>query len=192
MFSLDPQSVASVIYGGKFGPGGIKRPHILMIYSKAVLVRQRQVQKPLGEAEILSHLSHPFVMKLAGRFQTQDDLILVLENVSTAGAGDLWGLLHTDIKDFEKTRIVPGRRDPLVSLDIVRFYTASLVLAISHMHRHDIAYRNLRPENVLIDARGFIRLISFGNAKEVPFINTSGVEQTKTSTICGSTGACNL
>jgi protein-serine/threonine kinase len=49
---------------------------------------------------------------------------------------------------------------------LARFLIAELILGIEHLHQRDILYRDLKPENVLIDADGHIRLADFGLAKD--------------------------
>ena len=48
----------------------------------------------------------------------------------------------------------------------MRFYTAELVIALGHIHAHGVAYRDLKPENVLLDKEGHVQLIDFGLSKE--------------------------
>ena len=49
--------------------------------------------------------------------------------------------------------------------EVCKFYTAQVVLALEHIHSQDIVYRDLKPENVLIDADGYIRVADFGLSK---------------------------
>ena len=59
-----------------------------------------------------------------------------------------------------------------------RFYAANVLLAMSHLHSLGIVYRDLKPENLLIDAEGYVKMADFGFAK---YIGTQ-----KTFTICGT------
>jgi len=51
--------------------------------------------------------------------------------------------------------------------DVTRFYAAEIVLAIEYLHARDIIYRDLKPENLLLDNRGHIKITDFGFAKLV-------------------------
>jgi len=93
---------------------------------------------------------------------------------------------------------------PLLDPALVRFYAASVASALSHLHAADIAHRNLKAENVLLDRNGHIRLVGFGCAKRFPYHHQSdagdvgGAPQqaspsssslwlmSKTYTVCGS------
>jgi serine/threonine protein kinase len=50
--------------------------------------------------------------------------------------------------------------------DWVRFYSSELVLAISHLHSLHVIYRDIKPHNIMIDARGHLILIDFGLSKQ--------------------------
>lgn len=55
----------------------------------------------------------------------------------------------------------------IFSEKIVQFYAAQLVLALGFLHEHSIIYRDLKPENLLLDVRGYICICDFGLCKEL-------------------------
>ena len=57
-----------------------------------------------------------------------------------------------------------------------RFYCSEIFLALEHLHELDIVYRDIKPENLLLDERGHIRLTDFGLSKQL------------VSPVCGDTG----
>ena len=59
-----------------------------------------------------------------------------------------------------------------------RFYTANVLLALQHLHSKGIVYRDLKPENLLVDKDGYVKVADFGFAKII------GSE--RTFTICGT------
>jgi cGMP-dependent protein kinase len=70
-------------------------------------------------------------------------------------------------------------------MSAVKFYSANVILAFKHLHDRGIAYRDLKPENLLIDELGYIKVIDFGFAKKFPFLK-NGQKQDKTYTLCGT------
>ncbi len=84
---------------------------------------------------------------------------MVLEFVQ---GGDLFTLLRTE-SNFTN--------------DVATFYISEIVLALEYLHSLDIAYRDLKPENLLIDQNGHIKIADFGFAKVV---------KDKTYTLCGT------
>lgn len=67
-----------------------------------------------------------------------------------------------------------------LSLELVQFFGAEIVLTISHLHDKHVCYRDLKPENVLLDCAGHIKLIDFGLAKQLE------PPTFKTRTCCGT------
>ncbi|KAJ1569247.1 camp-dependent protein kinase catalytic subunit [Cladochytrium tenue] len=143
------------------------RPVALKVLRKSDVVKLKQVEHTLDEKRILSSLSSssnggercPFIVDLIGTFIDTSHLYLVLEYVA---GGELFSLLRRWEK-FEDA--------------VARFYAAEVVVAFKYLHDHDVVYRDLKPENLLIDARGHIKITDFGFAKKVT---------TETWTLCGT------
>lgn len=66
-----------------------------------------------------------------------------------------------------------GRFDHVAS----KFYATQIILVFEYMHTSDFIYRDLKPENLLLDKYGFLKITDFGFAKRVAF---------KTYTLCGT------
>jgi len=102
-------------------------------------------------------------MKLHYSFQTPDKLYLVMDYIN---GGELYFHLQ---------------RDRNLTLERTRFYAAEVVSALEYLHGNAIIYRDLKPENVLIDSDGHLKITDFGLAKE-------GLEgdNSRTETFCGT------
>ncbi|KAI8099435.1 kinase-like domain-containing protein [Halteromyces radiatus] len=135
--------------------------YAMKILKKASLIVQgKQANQVKTERQILEEVRHPFIVKLYYAFQTPDDLHMVLEY---AVGGELFRHLT---------------HEGMFSEPMARFYAAELVLALDHLHSLGIVYRDLKPENCLLDAQGHIILTDFGLSK----VSMDG----KTNTICGT------
>jgi serine/threonine protein kinase len=114
----------------------------------SLVVHKKVVEQTKTERAILESVRHPFVVKLYYAFQDKEKLYLILEY---AQGGELF--LHLALsKFFPETTAV--------------FYLAELVLALSHLHQNvGVVYRDLKPENCLLDAEGHLLLTDFGLSK---------------------------
>lgn len=122
--------------------------YAMKILRKTHLYQKRQIERTKTERKVLSIVKHPFIMKLHFAFQTDDHLYFVLEYCP---GGELF--FH-----LSRYRRFPER--------VARFYAAELLLAIGHLHRRGIIFRDLKPENVLLDATGHVKLGDFGLSKD--------------------------
>ncbi|GAA5821534.1 hypothetical protein JCM3770_000858, partial [Rhodotorula araucariae] len=122
------------------------QPHYfaMKVLEKNTVVRLRQVEHVNSERSTLAHVQHPFVVNLFCTFQDETNLYLLLEYVQ---GGELFSHL---------------RRAGRFSADVARFYCACLVLVLEDLHSQDIIYRDLKPENLLIDSTGHIKVTDFG------------------------------
>ena len=117
------------------------------------------------ERMILQTMQHPFLMTLQFAFQSEDKLYMVLEYMK---GGELFHWLR-QAKRFTEDR--------------AKLYGAEILLALAHLHSHDIVYRDLKPENILMDEDGHLRLTDFGLSKES--VSGAGAEG-GTKTFCGT------
>lgn len=136
--------------------------YAMKVLRKATLKIRDRVRTKM-ERNILADVDHPFIVKLHYAFQTEGKLYLILEFLR---GGDLFSRLSKEIMFTEED---------------VKFYLAELALALGHLHSLGIIYRDLKPENVLLDEQGHIKLTDFGLSKESIFDDES-----KTYSFCGT------
>lgn len=115
----------------------------------SLVLHKKLVEQTRTERQVLESVNrHPFVVKLFYAFQDQEKLYLILEY----GMG---GELFTHL-NAEKMFTEP----------VAAFYMAEMLLAISHLHNDlGVIYRDLKPENCLLDAEGHLLLTDFGLSK---------------------------
>ncbi|KAI9029812.1 camp-dependent protein kinase 10 [Phycomyces nitens] len=138
---------------------GGRRFYAIKVLKKAEIVRLKQVEHINSERQVLSEVNFPFVVQLYTTFQDDIHLYMVQEYVI---GGELFRHL---------------RRAGRFTNEMTRFYTAEIVLAIEYLHSKGIVYRDLKPENLLLDCQGHIKITDFGFAKKV---------QGRTWTLCGT------
>eukprot|EP00667_Euglena_gracilis_P015473 EG_transcript_16092 len=109
-------------------------------------LRPARVRTLLNEAHLLVSVSHPFIIRLYQTFQDEDYLYMVME---LAPGGELWSLLQTH-----------GKFRPPVA----QFYAAEVATALDYLHAQRIIFSDLKPENVMLDAAGHVKLVDFGFA----------------------------
>eukprot|EP00808_Paulinella_micropora_P009450 g6150.t1 len=136
------------------------RTYALKTVSKALIVETGQQGHILSEKKTMEVLKHPFIIELCGTFKDHSRLFFLLEPCL---GGDLFSVLR------EKT---------LFDEDASRFYSSCVISAFEYMHSKNIIYRDLKPENLLIDKEGYLKVTDFGFAKNI----SAG----RTWTLCGT------
>ncbi|KAG0293540.1 hypothetical protein BGZ96_002709 [Linnemannia gamsii] len=133
--------------------------YAMKVLKKSEVVRLKQVEHINSEKQILAQVHYPFIVNLFTTFQDDRHLYMLLEYVI---GGELFSHL---------------RKAGQFTNDMTRFYAAEIVLAIEYLHSKDIIYRDLKPENLLLDSAGHVKITDFGFAKHV---------QDRTWTLCGT------
>jgi len=121
----------------------------MKVLNKRMIIRQKQVKYVLEENRIMKTLKHPFIIHLYHTVQTPRSLVFIME---LCPKGDLAAHIS------EKERFTQEEAS---------FYAAELVLALEYIHSKNIVFRDMKPENVLLDAEGHIRLADFGIARRL-------------------------
>jgi serine/threonine protein kinase/CRP-like cAMP-binding protein len=141
----------------------------LKTMNKHRIVAKKQVSNVNREACILHRVAHPFVLRCVSTFQTKCQIFMLLELVQS---GDLWPYIYR--KKIPKFRdALP--RTPFGGFETAHalFYTANLVSALEYIHSLGIAYRDLKPENLVFEGTGYLKVIDFGLSKYIPQLNKS-------------------
>lgn len=133
--------------------------YALKAVSKAQIVETQQEQHILNEKKVMATVHHPFFVNLVSTFNNNNQVFFLLE---PSMGGELFTTLRQHRYFPEKT---------------ARFYAAHVVLGFECLHKHSYIYRDLKPENLLLCADGYIKLTDFGFAKKC---------HTRCYTLCGT------
>ena len=158
----------NVVGQGAFGKVfQVRLKHTNEIYAMKVLKKSHILEKDhidymRVEREILTSVSHPFIVTLFNTFQTSSKLYMVMEFIN---GGHLFFQLYDQ---------------GLFTEDIARFFAAEMVLAVGHLHSLGFVHRDMKPENVLLGADGHLKVTDFGLAK------CNMTDEPRTNSMCGT------
>ena len=106
----------------------------MKVLQKETILGQNLVKYAITERNVLSITKHPFIVGLNYAFQTKDKLFLILDYCP---GGDLGKVLEKE-KRFDESR--------------AKIYLSEILLALEDLHKRDIIFRDLKPDNVVLDA----------------------------------------
>ena len=111
------------------------------------------------ERDVLLKIDHPFIMKMVKYLKNDQYIFFINEYIK---GKELWEV----IRDIG-----------LLNKEQTQYYGGSILLAIDYLHKQKIIYRDIKPENVMVSIKGYIKIIDFGTVKEI---------KDRTSTIIGT------
>eukprot|EP01102_Stenamoeba_stenopodia_P010396 TRINITY_DN3125_c0_g1_i2.p1 TRINITY_DN3125_c0_g1~~TRINITY_DN3125_c0_g1_i2.p1 ORF type:complete len:668 (+),score=153.02 TRINITY_DN3125_c0_g1_i2:344-2347(+) len=124
------------------------RIYAMKVLKKGAILAADAVKHTLSETNVLRRIKHPFIVSLKYAFQTEDKLYMIMDYLN---GGELFFHL-SNVDRFSDERS--------------RFYAAEIVLALGYLHAKHVVYRDLKPENLLLDMDGHVCLTDFGLVKE--------------------------
>jgi len=166
--SLEDFTLLKVVGKGSFGKVlQVRNRHTNRVYAmkqlkKSHIIKRNQVEHTKTERYVLQHLRHNFIVRLHFAFQTDKKLFMLLDYCS---GGELFFHLG------KAGRFTESR---------ARFYASEIVLALEYLHAKSVIYRDLKPENVLLNEEGHVKLTDFGLSK------TNIVGNQTTHSFCGT------
>jgi len=169
--TIDDFDLLKVLGKGSFGKVMLVRKkdtqkmYAMKTLHKSALIKRNQLIHTQTERRIIQGIKNPFLTNLEFAFQTNEKLYMVMDYM---GGGELFFWLKKH-RRFSQNR--------------ARLYTAEILLGLKELHDRDIVYRDLKPENLLLDLEGHIRLTDFGLSKEAV---TGAGAKGGTRTFCGT------
>jgi len=137
--------------------------YALKTMSKAQVLDAKLGHSVLREKELLFLLDHPFILHIVSSYQDENNLYMLLPLVL---GGELYSVLQ---RRKDKKRGLENKA--------AAFYGACIIEALGHFHQRQIAYRDLKLENILVDEQGYGKIVDLGFAKVV---------SETTYTLCGT------
>lgn len=135
----------------------------LKILKKSKIKEKKNFEHLINEISILKSIDFPFILKIYNTFQDEERLYILTEYIE---GGDLMKIMS---------------REKVFSEKLIKFVISQIVLVLEYLHSRGIIYRDIKPENILVDGDGFLKLADFGLSKLL-----GDSEKDTTKTFCGT------
>lgn len=126
---------------------------------KGLVIAKRQTEHIMNERRLLGMCRHTFLPHLIATYQDRNQIYVLMDLIQ---GGELFSLVATRGRLRESE---------------AAFYCANVTCALEYLHARNIAYRDLKPENLMIDKQGYLKVVDFGFAKVI---------EDRTFTVCGT------
>ena len=137
--------------------------YFMKVSKKIDILQSKTVEHLTNEYRILGNIYHPFIIDLKGINNTDPITLNFLFEFIPGGS------LNSLLKSYKR-----------LPIESVKFYLASLITIIDYLHKKNIIYRDFRPDNILINSNGYIKLFDFSFGKKLEN------ESDMTYTTCGT------
>lgn len=122
----------------------------MKLIPKNLIKTEYNLKSILTERNILANSNHPFIVKLRYAFQNQKFVAFVMDYM----------------KGGPLSKHLDARKNRRFEVDVARYYAAQVLLALEHLHNTlQAVYRDLKPQNILVDENGNIKITDFGLSK---------------------------
>ncbi|CAD6233118.1 unnamed protein product [Miscanthus lutarioriparius] len=152
---VDDFELLTIIGRGAFGEVRLCREktsgniYAMKKLKKSDMVVRGQVEHVRAERNLLAEVASHCIVKLYYSFQDTEYLYLIMEYLP---GGDIMTLLM---------------REDTLTEHVARFYIAETILAIESIHKHNYIHRDIKPDNLLLDKNGHMKLSDFGLCKPI-------------------------
>ena len=142
---------------GKFGTVSLIHNNKNFYAMKAVRRKDAEKQKILikyfiTERTNLLKLDHPFIMKLVRTYKNEENIFYMTEYINGR-------VLSKYLENREQKDIK--------NIYLTQFYLSFILICVNYLNGKNICHRDLKPDNIMIDEKGYIKLIDFGTSIEI-------------------------
>ncbi|XP_073034768.1 uncharacterized protein [Primulina eburnea] len=163
--SVDDFELLTIIGRGAFGEVRLCQEkksgdiYAMKKLKKSEMLSRGQVEHVKAERNLLAEVASAYIVKLYCSFQDSEYLYLVMEYLP---GGDIMTLLI---------------REEHLTETVAKFYIAQSVLAIESIHKHNYIHRDIKPDNLLLDKNGHMKLSDFGLCKPLDCSNLTPINE---------------